>query len=156
MSENPPIKCLLHDSFTCAKIVSMPISIADLELALNTFHKKHPTIKVLGYFGSYAKNSAKPQSDVDICIAEERPLSSEVKIAYANELTLLLNKEVDLLDLKASTGTILKEALVHGKWIAKETTTYGQILSKMLFDQADFQPYYQRMLKAKRERFLKS
>lgn len=134
----------------------MPLSTEDLVFALNTFYQKHPEIKVLGYFGSYAKNTARSQSDVDICLAAEYPLSSEKKIDYANELTLLLTKEVDLLDLKSANGIILKEALVHGKWIVKDTNTFAQVLTKMLFDQADFQPHYQRMLKAKRERFLKS
>lgn len=137
-------------------LVDMLISTEDLVFTLNTFYQKHPEVKVLGYFGSYAKNTAGPQSDVDICLAAEHPLSSEKKIEYANELTLLLKKEVDLLDLKSANGIILKEALVHGKWIVKDTNTYAQVLTKMLFDQADFQPYYQRMLKSKRERFLKS
>nr|BFD62724.1 hypothetical protein BdHM001_14050 [Bdellovibrio sp. HM001] len=134
----------------------MPMQIADLETALQTFLKKHPNVSVLGYFGSYAKGHPRPDSDVDICLAEDRPINAEKKIEYINELTLLLRKEVDLLDLNTANGVILKESLHTAKWVHKETVVFAQIMKRMLFDQADFQPYYQRILKAKRERFLKS
>ncbi|UXR63789.1 nucleotidyltransferase domain-containing protein [Bdellovibrio bacteriovorus] len=132
------------------------MNIANLEAVLQSFLRNTPEVTVLGYFGSYAKGTAKTTSDIDICIAEERPLSTEKKIQYINELTLLLKKEIDLVDLHAVNGVILKEALHTSKWVRKEPTSYAQILKRMLFDQADFQPYYQRMLKAKRDRFLKS
>ncbi|WP_347359207.1 nucleotidyltransferase domain-containing protein [Bdellovibrio sp.] len=134
----------------------MPLQTGDLETALQTFLQKHPSVAVLGYFGSYAKGHPRSDSDVDICLAEDRPLSTEKKIQYINELTLLLRKEIDLLDLHTVNGVILKESLHTAKWVHKETAVYAQIMKRMLFDQADFQPYYQRMLKAKRERFLKS
>lgn len=134
----------------------MVISVSDLEQSLQTFLQKHPEILLLGYFGSYAKGTARPDSDIDICIATHRNLPAEVKIQYLNELTLLLRKEIDLLDLHSATGVILKEALHTAKWMQKDPLIFAQILKRMLFDQADFQPYYQRMLKGKRERFLKS
>lgn len=134
----------------------MPLQIIDLEKVLSSFQQKNPSIAVIGYFGSYAKNNARPDSDVDICIATDRPLASELKIQYIGELTLLLKKEVDLLDLNAANGVILKEALHTAKWINRNPAVFAQILKRMLFDQADFQPYYQRMLKGKRARFLKS
>lgn len=133
----------------------MPLQTTDLEKALQTFQQKHLAVGVIGYFGSYAKNTARPDSDVDICIATDRPLAAETKLQYLSELTLLLTKEVDLLDLHSANGVILKEALHTAKWIRKDPATFAQILKRMLFEQADFQPYYQRMLKGKRERFLK-
>lgn len=134
----------------------MVISPSELEKALLTFQQKHPEVVVIGYFGSYAKGTARPDSDIDVCVSAQRALPSEIKIQYLNELTLLLKKEVDLLDLQSANGVILKEALHTAKWISKDPLVFAQILKKMLFDQADFQPYYQRILKAKRERFLKT
>ncbi|MFP5520388.1 MAG: type VII toxin-antitoxin system MntA family adenylyltransferase antitoxin [Bdellovibrionia bacterium] len=134
----------------------MPLTPEALQTALTAFLNKHPEICLLGYYGSYAKGTPRPDSDVDICLAEERALTSEKKIQYINELTFLLKKEIDLIDLQAVNGVILKEALHSAHWIHRPPVAYAQILKKMLFDQADFQPYYQRILKAKRERFLKS
>ena len=135
--------------------IKMVISQADLIATLNLFTARHPDLLVLGFFGSYAKGTAKAQSDVDICLAEMHKLSSEKKITLITELSILLKKEVDLIDLQAATGVILKEALHTAVWIKKDSSTFAQILKRMLYDQADFQPYYDRILKAKRERFLK-
>lgn len=134
----------------------MPLTAETIELALSSFAQKHPAIKCLGIYGSYAKGTARENSDVDVCLAAERPISTECKIQYINELTLLLKKEVDLLDLQAASGVILKEALHSARWTFREPSVYAQLLKKMMFDQADFQPYYQRILKIKRERFFKS
>lgn len=124
-------------------------------MLLEQFCLSHSDIRVLGVFGSYAKQTFTDTSDIDICIAKERPLSLEEKINLSTELSLLLKKEIDLLDLTAAHGVILEEALHSAIWIQREPLVFARILKKMLFDKADFQPYYQRMIDKKRERFLK-
>lgn len=131
------------------------LSLNDISLKLSDYFSSQEKYKLVGVFGSYAKNKAKPDSDIDICVATDQPLTAEEKIKVSTELSLLLKKEVDLLDLYTSQGVILKEALHSAAWIKKDSTCFAQVLKRMLFDQADFQPYYQRMLDKKRERFLK-
>lgn len=131
------------------------LSVDDIILKISEYFSSKENFKVVGIFGSYAKNKANPGSDIDICTAAASPLTSEEKIKTSTDLSLLLKKEVDLLDLNATQGVILKETLHSAIWIRKDSAYFAQVLKRMLFDQADFQPYYQRMLQKKRERFLK-
>lgn len=131
------------------------LSVDDIILKLSDYFSSKEHYKLVGFFGSYARNKANSNSDIDICIAAARPLTSEEIIETSTDLSLLLKKEIDLLDLNASQGAILKEALQSTIWIRKDSSYFAQVLKRMLFDQADFQPYYQRMLQKKRERFLK-
>src|SRR2546421_8399815 len=50
----------------------------------------------LGLFGSYAKGTATPDSDVDIIVEFERPLGLRF-VEFAEELEHLLSKRVDIL-----------------------------------------------------------
>ena len=131
------------------------LSLTDISLKLSDYFSSDEKYKLIGIFGSYAKNKTTKNSDIDICVAKDKPLTSEEKIKVSTELSLLLKKEIDLLDLNVAQGLILKEALSSAIWVHKDSVCFAKILKRMLFDQADFQPYYQRMLDKKRERFLK-
>ena len=131
------------------------VSLDQIRMALQQFSQEHSDIGIIGIFGSYAKNTYNDRSDIDVCVAKKRPLSMEEKIELATKLSLLLKKEVDVLDLHRAHGLILEEALHSSIWLAREPEVFAQILKRMLFDKADFEPYRQRIMDKKRERFLK-
>ena len=72
-------------------------------------------IKNIGIFGSYAKNSAKERSDIDLIVEFEEPVSLLGVIKAENYLTELLGIRVDLVpkdDIrKELKETILKEVI---------------------------------------------
>lgn len=131
------------------------VPISEIKEKLESYFTRQPDYLVVGIYGSYAKNKTRPDSDIDICVARKTPLTTEEKITLSTELSLLLKKEIDLLDLNSAHGVILTEALHDSIWIRKDVSQFAFLLKKMLLNQADFQPYYERMLEKKRERFLK-
>lgn len=72
-------------------------------------------IRNMGIFGSYAKNTAKEKSDIDLIVEFEEPVSLLGVIKAENYLTELLGIRVDLVpkeDIrKELKETILKEVI---------------------------------------------
>ncbi|NIJ50946.1 nucleotidyltransferase family protein [Dyadobacter arcticus] len=75
---------------------------------------KYP-LKSMALFGSYAKNDATPNSDVDILVEFLTPVGFEF-IDLAIELEDLLNQKVDLVSkkgLKAPLLPIIEKSLIY-------------------------------------------
>jgi predicted nucleotidyltransferase len=62
-------------------------------------------------FGSYAKGLARSDSDIDIAYAGEKTLSAYEIFLLAQELAVLLGRDVDLLDL-SQVSTVMKAQIV--------------------------------------------
>lgn len=60
-------------------------------------------VKKLGLFGSYAKGSPTPTSDIDVIVEFEQPLGLKF-IEFAEELERLLGRKVDVLTPEALKG----------------------------------------------------
>ena len=60
-------------------------------------------VKKLGLFGSYAKGSPTPTSDVDVIVEFEQPLGLKF-IEFAEELERLLDRKVDVLTPEGLKG----------------------------------------------------
>jgi len=75
--------------------------------------KTHFGIKSIGIFGSYIRGEQNNESDVDILIETEKPISLFDLVELEDFLSELLGKKVDLVlrdELKPSIGkNILKE-----------------------------------------------
>jgi uncharacterized protein len=116
---------------------------------------KFPQIVFATVFGSAATGRITPLSDVDIAIAGERELSFATKMDLSVALSKALGHEVDLVDLHAVSGLILKEALCSGEIIHRgKPAIYAGLLKKMWYNQQDMMPHYRRILKNNCERFV--
>ena len=62
-------------------------------------------------FGSYAKGVTRSDSDVDIAYASEEKLSAYDNFILAQELAVILGRDVDLLDL-SKVSTVMKAHIV--------------------------------------------
>ena len=112
-------------------------------------------IRLALLFGSYATGKAGPDSDIDIAIAYDRKLTMEERIELAQRLSTLLNKEIDLVDLKVASGILLQQIISNRKTIInRDAKLYGDIIAKQITEELDFLPLYEQILKAKRERFI--
>lgn len=116
--------------------------------------KKFPHVQFAILYGSYAKGTDRTDSDLDLAVAGRDRLSLQVRSDLSAALSAATGKEVDLIDLNEVTGVILGEALCEGKiLLLKDKDLYAGLIKKYYFDQADFQPYYDRILEARRKRF---
>jgi uncharacterized protein len=117
----------------------------------------HPDIKLCIVFGSIAAGKASQGSDLDIAIAAERSLSANEFLELMGEFSSAVDREVDLVDLTAAWGPILKEALSTGLIVQNnDKDLYARLISRMLFNQADMMPYHDRILRERRARFINS
>jgi predicted nucleotidyltransferase len=128
----------------------------DLKAHLRSVTAQFPFIRLCMLFGSFASGSAKPGSDLDIAVAAESPLSPDVRLDLQEAFTTVTHREVDLIDLSVETGPILKQALSRGVIIQNDDKNlYARLISRMLFAEADMMPYYYRILRERRERFIR-
>jgi uncharacterized protein len=117
--------------------------------------QRHQDIKLCIVFGSFAAGKVSSKSDLDIAVAAERPLDGDKFFELAAEFSAATNREIDLLDLMTATGLILKQALSTGKIVQNHNKSlYAKLISQMLFNEADMMPYYHRILRERRKRFL--
>ena len=114
-----------------------------------------PEIIFGNVFGSYASGKPTVNSDVDLSVAAYNKLSFTMLQELRQRLNDCLDRDIDLVDLNAVSGLILKEALTTGKVIInKDPELYSALMKKMLYNQADMMPYYNRILKERREEFI--
>jgi predicted nucleotidyltransferase len=132
-----------------------PLTLEEIQTQLRDFFRNRKEYKLVGVYGSYSQDKAHAKSDVDICVAQERPLTLDEKIQLSTELNLLLQKEIDLLDLLQAGPVIKEEVLRTCVWIHKDSSFFASFLTRFLVDKEDFGPYYQRMLHKKQQRFVK-
>lgn len=74
------------------------------------YFKNKYSIKNLGIFGSYARNEANTDSDIDILVDFEKPIGLEFVI-LADELEHLLNTKVDLVSINAVQPNMINYVL---------------------------------------------
>jgi predicted nucleotidyltransferase len=116
---------------------------------------RYPDIKLCIVFGSTAAGKASFDSDLDIAVAAEQPLSGGKCLELIEELSAATNRAIDLIDLMTATGPISKQALSTGVVVQNlNKSLYAGIISRMLFNQADMMPYYERILRERRRRFI--
>lgn len=86
----------------------------------------------------------------DIAVSARRPLTAAAKIALIEALAHRTGRPIDLVDLRTVGGTLLGQVLRHGQRLLGDDSAYGALISRHLFDQADFMPYRTRVLAQRR------
>lgn len=97
-------------SNTQPSVLLQIIPAETLKFLLKTFKEQkgeHFHLTALGYFGSYARGEARPDSDVDIVFQTDYP-NLLATVALQLELTELLNRPVDILRYRPSLSPCLK------------------------------------------------
>lgn len=115
---------------------------------------KHPAILLAILFGSLAKGEAHFDSDLDLAVDMGRPLQQHEKMQLIAELAEALGRPVDLIDLFSVGEPLLGQIITKGKRVLGEDSRYAFMLSKHLFNQADFVPYRSRILRERRQAWL--
>jgi uncharacterized protein len=109
-----------------------------------------PQLELALLFGSLAQDRHRTGSDIDIAVAAHRVLTATEKIALVEALAERTGRPVDLVDLKVVAEPLLGQILRHGRRLLGGDRAYGQLISRHLFDQADFMPYRAMVLAERR------
>jgi predicted nucleotidyltransferase len=115
---------------------------------------RHGGTRMAILFGSLAKGGATPQSDLDLAVLMDAPLSAEDKMALVGDLSQAIGRPVDLIDLRVTGEPLLGQILKHGVRLLGNDTDYAEIIKRHLFDEADFMPYRRRILAERRQAWI--
>lgn len=105
-------------------------------------------------YGSLAKGRARSGSDLDIAVAGAKPLDADRKMALIRGLAGICGRTIDLVDLKAIGEPLLGQILSGGKRLIGDNRHYAELVTRHLFDQADFLPYRERLLAERRKAWI--
>ena len=133
---------------SCEKI-QQPIDVLLKEVLMH-----FPQICFAILFGSVALGRQQPESDLDIAIAANHPLSAHEKMVIIGALAERFGRPVDLIDLSVVVEPLLGQVVRHGRRILGSDKQYGELLCRHLFDQADFMPYRNRILAERRQAWI--
>ena len=115
---------------------------------------QYPQIKLTILFGSLAAGNARPDSDIDLGILAQTPLSADFKLQLIQTLGAEFGRPVDIVDLyhvpEPITGQVFKGVRLIG-----DDTTYANLLTRHLLNVADFLPLHQRILTERRIQWIK-
>jgi predicted nucleotidyltransferase len=116
---------------------------------------RHPDIQLAYVFGSVARGTARPDSDL-IAVQTTIPLGSSVRIKLVEDLAVATGRPVDLIDLRTAGEPLLGQILKHGQRIVGDDANHVALLRRHVFDMEDFVPYVQRMLDERRQAWIES
>lgn len=71
-----------------------------------------PDVEGIYLFGSQANGNASKDSDIDLAVLCPHALSTENRWDLAQTLAIILNKNIDLIDLR-QTNTIMQWQIIH-------------------------------------------
>ncbi|MBK9161503.1 MAG: nucleotidyltransferase domain-containing protein [Nitrosomonadales bacterium] len=121
-----------------------------IDFLLKETLEQFPQVSLAVLFGSAARGHQQPESDLDIAVAANRPLTADEKIAIIGALAERTGRPIDLIDLNGVAEPLLGQVVRHGRKILGSDTLYGELISRHLFEQADFMPYRARLLAERR------
>jgi predicted nucleotidyltransferase len=116
-----------------------------IDIKLARFLCKYPEIRLAILFGSQASGHATNESDIDLAVLADTPLSASSKLHLIEEIGLKFGRPVDIIDMYHVPEPIMGQVF-KGKKLIGDTTTYAALLTRHLLNTADFLPLQQRIL----------
>ena len=92
--------------------VLSPQRLHDLLEMFKARHGAEYHLRALGYFGSYARNTATPESDVDIVFDTDAP-NLYLTVMMKQDLEELLGRPVDVVRLRERMNPRLKQRILR-------------------------------------------
>ena len=124
----------------------------EIDAVSNTL-KAFPYLSLAILFGSVANNTARFESDIDLAVLAEKPLTASQKIKIIEALADATGRAIDLIDIKTAGIPIMSE-VIQGKRLLGTDEVFGTVCSRHLIDAADFLPIIKRTLKERRDAWL--
>jgi predicted nucleotidyltransferase len=134
-----------------------PIPTADLDQKIKNVMSRHPSVVLAILFGSMANNRVRNDSDLDLAVATSIPLTAQTHIVIIEDLALAFGRPVDLIDLDRTHNPLLQQILVKGRRVlCHDRRRYAELLLRMVYEEADFMPYYRRILSDRRQAWIET
>lgn len=118
---------------------------SSIEQRLTEILARHSELRLAILFGSQASGGATRDSDIDVAVLADSPLSAEFKLALMQQIALECGRPVDLVDLHTAGEPVLGQVL-KGKRLLGSDASYARLLTRHLLDAADFLPLQRRIL----------
>lgn len=128
-------------------------SLTEIRRALDEILNAHPEIDCCYLFGSATGSRFSAESDVDLGVATRRPITVQEKHRLKEELEQAMQRDVDLIDLKQATGSILRRALRGTCVKCTSPQLRYQLMRRLVYDSEDSQPARDLLMRQRRERF---
>jgi predicted nucleotidyltransferase len=128
----------------------MTTTAPDINKQLQEVLMHFPQLVLALMFGSVAEGRPRPDSDLDIAVAAKQALTTVEKMDIIAALAEKTGRPVDLIDLKVVGEPLLGQIVRHGRRLVGNDGEYGRLISRHLFEQADFMPYRNRILAERR------
>jgi uncharacterized protein len=114
----------------------------------------HAGIRTLILFGSLATGHKKQDSDIDLAIDAGQTLDAKSKMALIGKLAECTGRPVDLIDLRTVGEPLLGQILKYGKRLTGDDAAYAELIKRHVFEEANFMPYYRRILGERRNAWI--
>lgn len=113
---------------------------------------RFPEIKLAILFGSAGRGNLRADSDVDLAVAADYPLTAETRFCLIGDLASETGRAVDLIDLVTTNGPILAEVL-RGRVIRQEDPAiFARLMRRVWHWEADLAPTWRAAVKARNAR----
>ena len=131
-------------------MISLNATVPDIDIQLREVLSGFPELVLALVFGSVAEGRQRTDSDLDIAVAAKQALTAIEKMDIIAALAEQTGRPVDLIDLKVVAEPLLGQIVRHGRRLLGSDGEYGRLISRHLFEQADFMPYRNRVLAERR------
>jgi len=113
----------------------------NIENTLREYFYTQKTARLSFLMGSYAKGTARRDSDVDVAVLFKVPPDVGQVTSMREDLVLLLKKEVDLVLLNLAGPVIRMQALKTGKVLYGEKGAYEEFFTRTLNEYTDLKHF---------------
>ncbi|MFN2328544.1 MAG: nucleotidyltransferase domain-containing protein [Chromatocurvus sp.] len=127
----------------------------EIETSIAQVLGHYPDLRLAILFGSQATGLANHESDIDLGLLAEAPLTAEFKLELMQAIGATCGRPVDIVDLRTAGEPVLGEVF-KGRRLLGDDSTYAQLLSRHLIDAADFLPLQRRILAERRDAWMRS
>ena len=122
---------------------------------LTAFLQTQSDIRLAIVFGSAAAGRLRPESDIDLAVQCDAPLTAARKSELIAAIALTCGRPVDLIDLRTS-GQPLLGAILQGKRIKGSAEQIVPLALRNVLDRADFLPLIERTLAERRRAWMQA
>lgn len=113
-----------------------------------------PAIRLAILFGSMANGTETPDSDLDVAVQADTPLTSDQRISITEALALAFNRPIDLIDLHTVGQPLLYEIISGGIQVLGARHLWGALVYRSIMENEDFVPYQKRILEGRRREWM--
>ncbi|RLB22146.1 MAG: hypothetical protein DRG73_07380 [Deltaproteobacteria bacterium] len=96
----------------------------DQSAKIVNFAKAYPEISAVYLFGSHALGHPRSKSDIDLGILFHKDMDAFTRISMETEISNLLKKDVDLVDMRKSSPFLCHQIYKYGKFIYHDGSNF--------------------------------